>query len=72
MAGMTDAQADKIIDLLQDILGELKGCNTGLSNIEAAIDTIDRNVNTIDDNVSSMKLDVHTIDDNVREIKYKD
>lgn len=30
MAGMTEEQADKIIDLLEDILGELKDSNSEL------------------------------------------
>jgi hypothetical protein len=58
MAGITEEQGDKIIDVLEDILSELKDCSQHLGEIDSYLFTI--------------KLDVHTIDGNVSEIKFKD
>jgi hypothetical protein len=58
MDGMTKDQADKIIDLLQDILSELKDGT--------------RHLGSADSYLFDLKLDVGNIKDNVDSIERKD
>jgi hypothetical protein len=71
VAGITEEQGDRIIDLLGDILSELQGTredsadqsivtelrevNSELFQMRQSLSTIDRNVNRIDDNVNSIE-----------------
>lgn len=56
MAGITEEQGDKIIDLLEDILSELKDSSKRLSDMDSYLFTMKLYVNSIDDNVSYIKF----------------